>query len=95
LGGRGDKHCGVALRESRENLALAAAIRELRARERLSQEELSLAAGLHRGYVWELESGRRRVSFASVAALATALEMPLSELIDRYEAALERLQRRA
>lgn len=85
----------MALRESRENLALAAAIRELRARERLSQEELSLAAGLHRGYVWELESGRRRVSFASVAALAAALEMPLSELIDRYEAALERLKRRA
>ena len=80
-------------RETRERQALAAAIRELRARDRLSQEELSLAAGLHRGYVWELESGRRRVSFAAVVAIAEGLRIPLSELIERFEAARVRLER--
>jgi len=84
----------VITREVRERQALAAAVRELRARDRLSQEELSLAAGLHRGYVWELESGRRRVSFAAVVALAEGLGISLSELIERFEAARDRLERR-
>ena len=71
----------------RDRRALATAVREARAGRRLSQEELSLAAGLNRQFVYEVESGRRRVSFEAICAIAEALEMPMSELIDRFERA--------
>lgn len=71
----------------RDRRALATAVREARSGLRLSQEELSLAAGLNRQFVNELESGRRRVSFESVCAVAEAMDMPMHELIDRFERA--------
>jgi len=82
--------------QPRERRALAVAVRELRARERISQEDLSLAAGLHRGFVGELETGRRRVSFESVVMIADALgdDDALAELVERFEAARRRPERR-
>lgn len=84
----------MAQPQPRERRALAVAVRELRARERVSQEDLSLSAGLHRGFVGELESGRRRVSFESVVMLADALDVPLAELVERFEAARRRPERK-
>jgi transcriptional regulator with XRE-family HTH domain len=78
----------------RERRALADAVRELRARERMSQEALSDAAGLHRGFVAELETGRRRVSFESVVLIADALDVELVELVERFDAARRRQDRR-
>jgi transcriptional regulator with XRE-family HTH domain len=69
-------------------------VREARSGRRISQEELSLAAGLNRQFVNELESGRRRVSFESVCAIAEAMDMPMSELVERFERAQERDRRR-
>ena len=74
--------------------ALAVAVRELRARERLSQEALSLAAGLNRGFVNELESGRRRVSFEAVVSVVEAMDVPLAELVERFEQARQRDRRK-
>jgi transcriptional regulator with XRE-family HTH domain len=85
----------VAQTQPRERRALAVAVRELRARERVSQEDLSLSAGLHRGFVGELETGRRRVSFESVVSIADALEdATLAELVERFEAARRRPERK-
>jgi transcriptional regulator with XRE-family HTH domain len=83
----------VAQPQPRDRRALAVAIRELRSGERISQEDLSLAAGLHRGFVSELETGRRRVSFESVVLIAEALDVPLTELVERFEAARRRADR--
>lgn len=69
----------------KERRALARAVRELRARQGMSQEAVAEAAGLGRGFVSELESGRRRASFESVARVARALDVPLTELIRVYE----------
>lgn len=70
----------------RERRALANAVRELRARERITQEDLSLAAGLNRGFVGELESGRRRVSFEAVVAIADVLGVTVAELGEVFDA---------
>jgi transcriptional regulator with XRE-family HTH domain len=65
---------------SRHRRALAITVRELRARRRFSQEELSFAAGRSRGYVGDLEAGRRATTFESVAAIAEALDVTMEEL---------------
>lgn len=85
---------GMASPQPRERRALAVVLRELRARDRVSQEALSLAAGLNRGFVSELETGRRRVSFESVVMLADALEVPFAELAERFETERRRPERR-
>jgi transcriptional regulator with XRE-family HTH domain len=73
--------------------ALAAAVRELRAREKLSQEALSLAAGLNRGFVNELESADRGVGFEAVVSIADAMNVSLVELAGRVEDARRRADR--
>jgi transcriptional regulator with XRE-family HTH domain len=69
--------------------ALAVAVRELRARQRMSQEAVATAAGLGRGFLTELETGRRRVSFEAVVEIAAALDVPFSELVRVYEERLD------
>jgi transcriptional regulator with XRE-family HTH domain len=72
----------------RERRALALAVKELRARRGLTQEEVAHAAGVSRGYLGELEQGRRRASFEGVVRVARGLDVELRELIDAYEARL-------
>ena len=72
----------------RERRALAIAVRELRARRGMTQEQVADAAGVSRGYLGELESGRRRPSFEGVVRVARALDIELVELIQTYEARL-------
>jgi transcriptional regulator with XRE-family HTH domain len=69
----------------KERRALAVAVRELRARQAMSQEAVSDAAGLGRGFVTELESGRRRVSFEAVVAVSRGLGVPLGEVVKVFE----------
>lgn len=61
--------------------ALGNAIRELRARRRLSQEELGFRAGLHRNYVGALERGEINPTFRVLLKLSTGLAFPLSEIV--------------
>lgn len=72
----------------RERRALATAVKELRARRGMTQEEVATAAGVSRGYLGELEQGRRRPSFEGVVRVARALDVELVELIQTYEARL-------
>lgn len=72
----------------RERRALALAVKELRARRGLTQEEVANAAGVSRGYLGELEQGRRRPSFEGVVRVARGLDVELRELIDTYDARL-------
>ena len=73
----------------RERRALALAVKELRARRGLTQEQVAEAAGLSRGYVGELEQGRRRQSFEGVVRVARGLDVDLRELIDTFQARLD------
>jgi transcriptional regulator with XRE-family HTH domain len=65
--------------------ALAAAIREIRARQQLSQEQVAAKGGVGRKYVGQIERGEITPSFAALVAIAGGLSVPLSELIRVYE----------
>ena len=65
--------------------ALAAAVREIRARQQLSQERVATRGGVGRKYVGQIERGEIIPSFAALVALANGLSVPLSELVRVYE----------
>lgn len=68
--------------------ALGEAIRKRRGEiDGLSQEGLADLAGMHRTYVSEIERGLRNPSFRNLFKLATALDIPLSELVAQAERA--------
>jgi transcriptional regulator with XRE-family HTH domain len=75
---------------SQDHVALGQAIRGLRLERRFSQEALAEAARMHRTYVGGVERGERNVSFANILRLASALDMPPSGLLQRYEAVASR-----
>lgn len=62
--------------------ALGARLRSLRKARRWSQERLAEATDMHATYVGSVERGERNVSFDCLAALATGLDITLSELFD-------------
>ncbi|MDB2579264.1 helix-turn-helix domain-containing protein [Tateyamaria sp.] len=61
---------------------IGANIRKLRQHRFLSQEALSLAAGLERGYVGRLERSEYSTSLATLQKLALALDIDPSELTE-------------
>jgi transcriptional regulator with XRE-family HTH domain len=63
-------------------VAFGQAIRDHRRSRGWSQEHLAELAGLHRNYVQSLEHGQRSVSLLSVFALADALGLPASDLVE-------------
>lgn len=71
--------------QSVEHLVFGAAMRELRARRALTQEQLGLACGLHRNYVGAMERGEINPTFKVQLKVAWGLCVPLSELIALYE----------
>lgn len=60
---------------------LSSNIRRLRAERSWSQEELAFRAGLHRTFVAHVERGVRNISLDNIEKLATALDVPLFELL--------------
>jgi transcriptional regulator with XRE-family HTH domain len=64
---------------------MATAVRELRARRALKQEEVADAAGLGRNYLTTLERGRMNPSFEALVRIARALDVSFSELTALYE----------
>lgn len=66
-------------------LGLGSALREVRAERRVSQEELGLRTGVHRNYIGGIERGERNPSVTTIATLADALDLKLSELFSRTE----------
>jgi transcriptional regulator with XRE-family HTH domain len=70
---------------SAEHVVLGRAVRELRARRVLSQEELGLRSGLHRNYVGALERGEVNPTFKTLMTLTRGLDVPLSMLMRLYE----------
>jgi len=70
---------------SQAHVALGQAIRDYRARRRLSQEDLAYRSGLHRTYLGGIERGERNPSFTNILKVAEALDVPASDLLQRAE----------
>jgi len=70
---------------SADHARLGRAVRELRARRGLSQEELGFRAGLHRNYVGAIERGEINPTFRVLLKLERGLQLPLSEIIQLWE----------
>lgn len=68
-------------RRSAALLALGAAIRDLRSRRGLSQEELALRADVDRSYMGRVERGDNNVALLTLARIAKALGVSLAKLI--------------
>lgn len=66
-------------------LGLGSVLREARAERRVSQEELGLHTGVHRNYIGGIERGERNPSVTTIATLADALDLKLSELFARAD----------
>ena len=60
---------------------LATRIKALRARRRLSQEALAAKAGVSRGYLARLETGRHDPTVGTVEKLAKALRVKVADLL--------------
>jgi transcriptional regulator with XRE-family HTH domain len=60
-------------------------VRAVRKAKRLSQETLAELSGLHPVFISRVEGGKVRASLCSYAAIADALGMPLTELVDVSE----------
>lgn len=71
--------------ETQKNERLArfgARVRDLRKGNGLSQESLGACCDLDQTYISGIETGQRNVSFLNIAALADALKVSLSELME-------------
>ena len=65
--------------------AFAATLRQKRSDQGLSQEELGFRAGIAMRYVSLLETGKRQPTLSTLAAIAQALELKLSEFVMEIE----------
>ncbi len=68
---------------------MAIAVRELRVRRSLKQEEVCEASGLGRNYLTTLESGRTNPSFEAMVRVARGLGVTFTERAQVYVARLE------
>ncbi|WP_308201875.1 helix-turn-helix domain-containing protein [Salinibacter ruber] len=73
--------------------AFGSAVRRCREDLGLSQEKLAEKAGVHRTYVGGVERGEQNVSLANILNLADALDLSASELMERYEAELQVIEK--
>ncbi|GIP06357.1 hypothetical protein J28TS4_47640 [Paenibacillus lautus] len=71
--------------KSIELLAFGRALRNLRKEKKLTQDELSLYSRVDRSYISELENGEKAPSLLTITALARALHVKASALIEDYE----------
>lgn len=75
--------------KSIELLAFGRALRNIRKDKKLTQDELSLYSRVDRSYISELENGEKAPTLLTNTALARALHVKASVLIEGYERELE------
>lgn len=55
-------------------------VRAKRLKQRLSQEELAVKAGVHRTYIGMIERAEKNITLKTIAKIASALDLRLSDL---------------
>lgn len=75
---------------SREHLLFGNAVRQLRARRCISQEQLGHRSGLHRNYVGAVERGEINPTLKTMLRLCHGLALQASELMLMFEDNLRR-----
>ena len=60
-------------------------IRNYRVRSKLSQEQLAERSGCHPTYIGQVERGEKNATLESIAKIAAALDVPLSQLFEKLE----------
>ncbi len=73
---------GKATKELTAREVFARNLRRARRMKDLSQEELGMQAGVSRAYVSSVERGDRNISIDNMGHLASALSVPLRDLVD-------------
>lgn len=58
-------------------------IRNYRTQKNLSQEKLAEAAGCHPTYIGQVERGEKNATLESIEKIASALNIPLSQLFEK------------
>jgi transcriptional regulator with XRE-family HTH domain len=61
-------------------------IREMRESAGMTYAELATAAGISRGYVYRMETGKQNASIRSIARIAVALSTTISALLEGVDA---------
>lgn len=56
-------------------------VRELRKQKKLSQEELSFKASLHRTYIGMIERAEKNITLINIEKIANALSVDIKELL--------------
>ena len=67
------------------NRSFAAALRRLRERRDMTQEDLAFASGVGRVAIAQMETGRRLPSLPTLFRLAAGLEMTTAEFVGEVE----------
>lgn len=80
---------------SQAHVALGLAVRDMRGRRGISQEDLASRSGIHRTYLGGIERGQRNPSYTNIRRIAEALRVQPSELLVRAEELEEEVARRA
>lgn len=60
-------------------------IRNYRIQQKLSQEKLAERSGCHPTYIGQLERGEKNATLESIEKIASALNIPLSQLFEKLE----------
>jgi transcriptional regulator with XRE-family HTH domain len=74
-------------------IAFGAVLRAARKAAELSQEELAHRSGIHRTFVSQIERGVKSPTLLTMERLASALKVPLPELIEKALATTTRKER--
>ena len=64
---------------------LARNVRDLRLKNRLSQEQLAEQCGFHRTYIGSIERGERNATLSTLEALSHTLNVSIAQVINNDE----------
>lgn len=71
------------------SLAFGIVIKELRAKKKISQENLALEAEMARSYLFELERGVKQPTLSTIVVLSRALGVRPSKMVLIFEKSLK------
>jgi len=81
----------IKINKSKGNKAFGIALRQLRTKKNVSQEELAFQADLHRTYISLLETGQRSPTFDTILSICSALEISATALVNFAENSLKEM----